>query len=77
MELSSVVNNVSTIVMLANKDIFNNWTKCYMCGDYCLMNKWTHLDKYAMLLSKEIFDTLRHAKVFNILGCDLVIINCH
>jgi hypothetical protein len=31
------------------------------------MIKWTHLDKYAMPLPKEIFDTLRNAKVFNIL----------
>jgi len=38
-----------------------------MCGDYNLMNKWTHLDKYAMPLSKEIFDALGQAKVFNTL----------
>jgi hypothetical protein len=35
-----------------------------MCGDYHLVNKWTHLEKYAMPLSKEIFDALQHAKVF-------------
>jgi hypothetical protein len=39
-----------------------------MCGDYCLVNKWTHLDKYMMPLPKEFFDALRQAKVFNTLG---------
>jgi hypothetical protein len=29
------------IVMLIKKDIFYNWTKRHMCGDY-------HLDNYAM-----------------------------
>jgi hypothetical protein len=29
-----------------------------MCGDYCLVNKRTHLDKYVMLLLKEIVDAL-------------------
>jgi hypothetical protein len=29
----------STIVMLAKKDIFGNWTKHYMCGDYHPMIK--------------------------------------
>jgi hypothetical protein len=47
---------VSAIVMLTKKDIFGNWTKCHICGDYCSMNKWTCLDKYAMPLSEEIFD---------------------
>jgi hypothetical protein len=28
-----------------------------MCGDYCLMNKWMHFNKYAMHLPNEIFDT--------------------
>jgi hypothetical protein len=31
------------------------------------MNKWMHLDKHAMPLSKEIFDALGQAKVFNTL----------
>jgi hypothetical protein len=38
-----------------------------MCGDYCLINKRTRLDKYAMPLPKEIFDALGQAKVFNTL----------
>jgi hypothetical protein len=40
------------IVMLAKKDIFGNWIKCRMCGDYCSVNKRTHLDKYAMPLQR-------------------------
>jgi len=38
-----------------------------MCGDYCLVNKWTCSDKYAMPLLEEIFDALGHAKIFNTL----------
>jgi hypothetical protein len=38
--------------------IFGNWTECCMCGDYHPMNKQTCLNKYAILLLKEIFDTL-------------------
>jgi hypothetical protein len=38
-----------------------------MCGDYHLMNKHTHLDKYAMPLLKEIFDALGQVKVFSTL----------
>ncbi len=44
--------------MLAKKDIFGNWTKCHMREDYCLVNKYTHLKKYAMPLL-EIFDAFR------------------
>jgi hypothetical protein len=44
--------------MPTKKDIFGNWIKRYMCGDYCLVNKHTHLDKYTMSLLKEIFDVL-------------------
>jgi hypothetical protein len=28
----------STIVMPTKKDIFGNWTKWHMCGDYHLVN---------------------------------------
>jgi hypothetical protein len=28
----------STIMMLIKEDIFNNWTKRHMCGDYHLVN---------------------------------------
>jgi hypothetical protein len=45
----------STIMMLAKKDIFGNWIECLMCGDYHLVNKWTHLNKYDMPLLEEIF----------------------
>ncbi len=47
-----------TIVMLAKKDIFGNWIKRCMCGDYCSMNKHTCSNKYAMPLFEEIFDAL-------------------
>jgi hypothetical protein len=47
-----------TIVMLAKKNIFGNWTKRHMCGDYHLMNKWIHLNKYAMPLPMKIFYSL-------------------
>jgi hypothetical protein len=55
---------VSTTMMPA-KDIFGNWTKHHMCGDYYPMNKRIYSNKYAMPLSKEIFDALAHAKVFS------------
>jgi len=48
-----------TTMMPTKKDIFGNWIEHYMCGDYCLVNKWTRSKKYAMPLSKEIFDALR------------------
>jgi hypothetical protein len=38
-----------------------------MCGDYHLVSKRTHLDKYAMPLPKEIFDALGQAKVLSTL----------
>jgi hypothetical protein len=37
------------------------------CGDYHPVNKQTCSNKYAMPLLEEIFDALRHAKVFNTL----------
>jgi len=46
------------IVMLAKKDIFGNWTTHHMCGDYRLMNKWIHSNKYAMPLLVEFFYSL-------------------
>jgi hypothetical protein len=58
---------VSPTMMLTNKYIFGNWIQLRMCGDYCPMNKDTRLDKYAMPLPEEIFDTLKQAKVFSIL----------
>ncbi len=57
----------STIVMPHKNYIFNNWTKHYICGDYYVVNKQTHWNKYAMPLQMEIFDMLGQAKVFNTL----------
>jgi hypothetical protein len=37
-----------------------------MCGDYHPINKWI-CKKNAMPMSENIFDTLKQAKVFNIL----------
>ncbi len=39
-----------------------------MCGDYHLVNKCMHLNKYAMPLLEEILDALGQAKVFNTLS---------
>jgi hypothetical protein len=47
---------VSATMMSTKKDIFGTWTEWHMCGDYRPINKYKHLDKYAMPLSKEIFD---------------------
>jgi hypothetical protein len=58
---------VSTIVMLTKNDSFCNWIECHMYEDYWLMNKQTHLDKYAMPLPKEISNALGQGKVFNTL----------
>jgi hypothetical protein len=63
----SKVEYAYTTMMLTKKDNFINWTKCHICRDYHLMNKWTYLDKYAIPLFKEIFDALGWAKVFNTL----------
>ncbi len=57
----------STILMPTKIYIFGNWMEWHICGDSCPINKCTHLDKYAMPLSKDIFDALGQAKVFNTL----------
>jgi hypothetical protein len=46
----------SITMMPTKKDIFHNWTKHYMCGDYHPLNKQTCLEKYAMPLPEEVFD---------------------
>jgi hypothetical protein len=46
------------IVMPTKKDIFGNWIKHHMCGDYHPMNKWIHPYKYVMPLPKKIFYAL-------------------
>ncbi len=51
-------------MMLAKKDVFGNWIEHHMCGDYHLVNKRTHSNKYVMPLPEEIFDALGHDKVF-------------
>jgi hypothetical protein len=55
------------IVILTKKNIFGNWTKQRMCGDYLPINKRTHSNKYAIPLSEEIFDALGQAMVFSTL----------
>jgi hypothetical protein len=57
----------SATVMPTKKDIFSNWTKWCVCGDYCPINKCTHSNKYAMPLLNEIFDALGRTKVFSAL----------
>jgi hypothetical protein len=52
-------------MMATKKDIFGNWIKCCMCGDYHLVNKHIHSNKYVVPLMKEIFDAFGHAKVFS------------
>ncbi len=47
-----------TIVMPPKICIIGNWIKCCMCGDYYLVNKWTHSNKYVMPLSIYLFDAL-------------------
>jgi hypothetical protein len=61
----------ASTTMMPTKDIFGNWIKCHMGGDYHPMNKWTRSEKYAMSLLEEIFDALGQAKVFNTLDLRL------
>ncbi len=55
-------------MILIKKNISSNWIECHMCGDYHSVNKWTRLDKYVMPLPKEIFDSIKQAKVFSSLN---------
>jgi hypothetical protein len=55
----------SAIVMPSKKDIYGNWTKKRMCGDYRRINKFTKSDRYAMPIPEENFEAIGHAKVFN------------
>ncbi len=71
MELSR--GGYASTTMMPTKDIFGNWIKHRMCGDYHLMNKWTRSKKYAMPLLEEIFDALGQAKVFNTFGLEVVL----
>jgi hypothetical protein len=67
----------STIAMPTNKDIFGNWTKCHMHGNFHPMNKWMHFDKYAMHLPKEIFHSLGQPKFLALWTCGLTMISYH
>ncbi len=52
------LNEYASIIMMLTKDLtFLAIGQNVMCGDYCLMNKWMHFNKYAMHLPNEIFDT--------------------
>ena len=62
---------VSATVM-PSKDIYGNWTKKRMCGDYRRINKFTKSDRYAMPTLEENFEAIRHAKVFSTLDLHLV-----
>jgi hypothetical protein len=57
----------SATVMPSKKDIYGNWTKKRMCGDYRRINKFTKSDRYAMPTPEENFKAIGHAKVFNTL----------
>jgi len=56
------------IVMSAKKDVHSNYTDRRMCGDYRPINRQTKFDKYAMPTPKEIFDVVKHARVFSTLN---------
>ena len=53
--------------MPSKKDIFGNWTKKRMCGDYRPINKRTKSDRYVMPTPEEIFEAVGYSKVFSTL----------
>jgi hypothetical protein len=57
----------SATVMPSKKDIYGNWTKKRMCGDYRRINKFTKSDRYAMPTLEENFEAIGYAKVFSTL----------
>jgi hypothetical protein len=57
----------SATVMPSKKDIYGNWTKKRMCGDYRRINKFTKSNRYAMPTPKDNFEAIGHAKVFSTL----------
>jgi hypothetical protein len=57
----------SATVMPSKKDIYGNWTKKRMCGDYRRINKFTKSDHYAMPILEENFEAIGHTKVFSTL----------
>jgi len=57
----------SAMVMPFKKDIFGNWTKKRMYGDYWRIYRFTKSDRYAMPTLEENFDAIGNAKVFSTL----------
>ncbi len=66
MELSKGEYVLATVTS-TKKDIFGNWTECHMGGDYCLVNKRTRSDKYAMPYQRRSLMPLGQTKVFSTL----------
>ncbi len=66
-----------TILMLNNKDIFDNWIVCCMCGDYCPMNKHTYFDNMPCFYWKIFLMPQEKLKLLIPCTCVLVIINYH
>jgi len=58
---------VYTMVILAKKDVLENWTKKQMCSDYHLINKKTKLHRYSIPTREELFDGVGKAKIFSTL----------
>ena len=54
-------------IMPSKKDIYGNWTKKRMCGDYRRIDKFTKSDCYTMLTPKENFEAIGHTKVISTL----------
>jgi hypothetical protein len=61
----------SATVMPSKKDIYGNWTKKRMCGDYMRISKFTKSERYAMPTPEENFEAIGHAKVFSTLDLRL------
>lgn len=54
-------------IMSSKINIFNNWIKKQMYGDYRPINKRKKSNRYAMPISKIIFDIIEYVKIFNTL----------
>jgi hypothetical protein len=70
LEVSSVElskGEYALTMVMPTKDIFGNWIKHFICGDYRLMNMWMCFDKYAMPLLEKIFNAFGQAKFFSTL----------
>ena len=60
-------NMTCATVMLSKKNIFGNWTKKWMCGHYCSVNRNTKSDWYPMPIPEELFDAIGFSWVFSML----------